>query len=85
MFFLYSLKRNILYTNCSSALMSSLFSEDCALHDKPANPSRAFRYQHDFPRRVSRVAERIGTRRGNKKYRNMKHLEAAPEDASLAG
>ena len=59
MFSLYSLKRNVLYTNCSSALMSSLFSEDCALHDKPANPSRAFRYQHDFPRRMPRVAERI--------------------------
>ena len=26
-----------------------------------------------------------GTQRGNKKYMNMKHLEAALEDASIAG
>ena len=26
-----------------------------------------------------------GTRRGNKKYMNMKHLEAALEDTSIAG
>ena len=33
----------------------------------------------------ARLRHVAGTQRGNKKYMNMKHLETAPEDASIAG
>ena len=33
----------------------------------------------------ARLRHVAGTQWGNKKYMNMKHLEAAPEDASIAG
>lgn len=33
----------------------------------------------------ARLRHVTGTQRGNKKYMNMKHLEAAIEDASIAG
>ena len=33
----------------------------------------------------ARLRHVAGTQWGNKKYMNMKHLEAAPEDVSIAG
>ena len=33
----------------------------------------------------ARLRHGAGTQWGNKKYMNMKHLETAPEDASIAG
>ena len=33
----------------------------------------------------ARLRHVAGTQWGNKKYMNMKHLETAPEDASIAG
>ena len=33
----------------------------------------------------ARLRHVTGTQRGNKKYMNMKHLEAAVEDTSIAG
>ena len=33
----------------------------------------------------ARLRHMVGTQRGNKKYMNMKHLEAVLEDASIAG